>query len=139
MFARSSPGRVFAVVLLLAVAGGRSGFTQEPAASPLVTSEDILPARRGVILRVRNTSPDTVWVDSLHVIGCVNVRKGCGTRALALLIPPGASLEIARLEPARSEDRFGYQWFLDWRGSGEARVRARRVIPATILKTWRIT
>jgi hypothetical protein len=84
--------------------------------SPLVTWEDVLPARGGVVLWVRNPTSDTVWVDSLHVESCLNIRRGgCGTRALGLVLPPGGSKELLRLVPAVPRDPFGYQWFLDWK------------------------
>lgn len=84
--------------------------------SPLVTWEDVLPARGGVVLWVRNPTTDTVWVDSLHVENCLNIRRsGCGTRALGLVLAPGGRQKLLRLEPAVPRDAFSYQWFLDWK------------------------
>lgn len=83
--------------------------------SPLVTWEDVLPARGGAVLWVRNATADTVWIDSLHVEQCLNIRRGgCGSRALGIALPPGGSRRLHRLEPAVPADAFSYQWFLDW-------------------------
>ena len=88
----------------------------DSTAIPFVTWEDILPARRGAVLWARNSSADTVWLDSLHVEKCLNIRRnGCGSRALGIALPPGASKELHRLEPAVPSDPFGYQWYLDWK------------------------
>jgi hypothetical protein len=88
----------------------------DPPRSPLITWEDLLPARRGAVLWVRNPTADTVWLDSLHVESCLNIRRGgCGTRPLGLVLAPGASRKLHRLEPAVPQDAFSYQWFLDWK------------------------
>lgn len=83
---------------------------------PLVTWEDVLPARRGAVLWARNPGRDTVWIDSVHVEDCLNIRRGgCGSRAVEIALPPGARRQIHRLEPAVPSDAFSYRWFLDWR------------------------
>jgi len=83
---------------------------------PLVTWEDLLPARGGAVLWVRNPTADTVWLDSLHVEKCLNIRRGgCGTRPLGIGLPPGSSKRLYRLEPAVPNDAFSYRWYLDWR------------------------
>jgi hypothetical protein len=97
--------------------------------SPLLTWEDILPARRGALLWVRNPTADTVWLDSLHVENCRNIRRGgCGSRRLGLALPPGASKQLHRLEPAVTNDAFSYRWFLDWKSAkmDSTRIRPRR-------------
>lgn len=95
--------------------------------SPLVTWEHLLPARRGAVLWVRNPTADTVWLDSLHVEGCLNIRRGgCGTRPLGLALAPGASKELHRLEPAVPRDAFSYQWFLDWKTAKIDSTRPRK-------------
>jgi hypothetical protein len=96
---------------------------------PLVTWEDLLPARRGVLLWVKNPTADTVWLDSLHVEACLNIRRpGCGTRPLGIALPPGSSTELHRLEPAVPSDAFSYRWFLDWKTAtmDSTRPRPRR-------------
>lgn len=115
----------WAVVLSLQPAHAQADST----GIPFVTWEDILPARRGAVLWARNISADTVWLDSLHVEKCLNIRrKGCGTRALGIALPPGASKELHRLEPAVPGDPFGYQWYLDWKTAkmDSTRPRPRR-------------
>ncbi len=95
---------------------GRAVGQAEALPSPLVTWEDILPARRGAVLWARNPTADTVWVDSLHVEGCINIRKGgCGAVGLGVALPPGARKALHRLAPAVPTDAFSYQWYLDWR------------------------
>lgn len=103
------------LLLLMGVSPGALP-AQEAAApsSPLVTWEDVLPQRSGVVLWVRNPTRDSIRLDSLHIEACLNIRRGCGTRPLALVLAPGAKKELARLEPAAPDDRFGYRWSLDW-------------------------
>jgi hypothetical protein len=120
----SAPLR-FAVLVQLVSAP----LTAQTDSTPLITWEDILPARRGAVLWVRNPTADTVWVDSLHVEKCMNIRRAaCGSRAVGIALPPGASKELHRLEPAVPNDAFGYQWFLDWKTArmDSARPRTRR-------------
>ena len=94
--------------------------------TPLITWEDLLPARRGALLWVKNPTADTVWLDSLHVESCLNIRRGgCGTRALGIALAPGASKQLLRLEPAVPSDAFGYQWFLDWKTAKMDSTRPR--------------
>ena len=94
--------------------------------SPLVTWEDILPARRGAVLWARNPTADTVWLDSLHVENCMNIRRrGCGTHWLGIALPPGVSKQLHRLEPAVPSDAFSYQWFLDWKTATMDSTRSR--------------
>lgn len=86
--------------------------------SPLITWEDLLPARGGAVLWARNPTADTVWLDSLHVESCLNIRRpGCGSRHLGVVLAPGASMKLHRLEPAVTRDAFSYQWYLDWRSA----------------------
>jgi hypothetical protein len=107
--------RLLLLVGCLVPTGRRNLVAQEPAASPLVTWEDLLPARGGVVLWARNPTSDTIWVDSLHVESCRNVRRrDCGTRALEKFLAPGASRELFRLAPAVPRDAFSYRWSLDW-------------------------
>jgi hypothetical protein len=78
------------------------------------------------VLWVKNPTADTVWLDSLHVEKCLNIRRGgCGTRALGMTLPPGASKELHRLEPAVPRDAFSYQWFLDWKVATVDSTRGR--------------
>ena len=94
--------------------------------TPLVTWEDVLPARRGAVLWVRNPTRDTVWIDSVHVEDCLNIRRGgCGSRAVGMVLPPGGRKPVHRLEPAMPNDAFSYKWFLDWRTT-EMDSRRRR-------------
>jgi hypothetical protein len=113
----TGPLRGFAslrLAVVLHLMGGVLSAQTEP--SPLVTWVDLLPARRGAALWARNPTADTVWIDSLHVEKCQNIRRSaCGTRALELALPPGSSKELHRLEPAVPRDAFSYEWFLDWK------------------------
>jgi hypothetical protein len=114
------------VLLLQLVAGSLAA---QVDSSPLITWEDLLPARRGALLWVRNPTADTVWLDSLHVENCLNIRRGgCGSRPVGLALPPGASKQLHRLEPAVTNDAFSYQWFLDWKTAkmDSTRIRPRR-------------
>ena len=71
------------------------------------------------MLWVRNPTRDTVWIDSVHVEECLNIRRGgCGSRAVEIVLPPGGRKQVQRLEPAVPNDAFSYKWFLDWRTSG---------------------
>lgn len=109
--------RIFGLCGWAVLPAAEPGAAQEDAdRSPLVTWEDLLPARRGAVLWVKNPSADSVWLDSLHVESCLNIRRsGCRTRPLGLVLPPGASKELHRLEPAVPRDAFSYRWYLDWR------------------------
>ena len=105
--------RSWVVLISLAIPGPLSG---QADSIPLVTWEDLLPARGGVVLWVRNPTADTVWLDSLHVEQCLNIRRGgCGTRPVGIALPPGGSRQLQRLEPAVRQDAFSYHWFLDWK------------------------
>lgn len=124
--------RIFVFCGWAVLPAAEPGAAQEDSVrSPLVTWEDLLPARRGAVLWVKNPSADSVWLDSLYVESCRNIRRGgCGTRPLGLVLPPGASMELHRLEPAVARDAFNYQWYLDWKtvkadSAGPSRRRAK--------------
>ena len=107
----------------MAVTGAASAQTDS---TPLITWEDVLPARRGAVLWVRNPTRDTVWIDSVHVEECLNIRRnGCGTRAVGIALPPGGRKQVHRLEPAVPNDAFSYKWFLDWRTATTDSIRPR--------------
>ena len=118
---------VFLLSGLAVVRPAGSAMAQEPAeSSPLVTWDDLLPARGGVVLWARNPTADTVWLDSLHVENCLNIRrKGCGSRALGISLPPGATRRLHHLETTVPSDAFSYRWFLDWRTMTMDSVRSR--------------
>jgi hypothetical protein len=129
-------GRILAAVALTASFVRGSLAQVGSADSPLVTWEVVLPQRSGVALWVRNASRDTVWVDSIHVEACRNIRRvGCGTRELGVTLPPGAQKILFRLEPAVPRDPFSYQWSLDWRSAGHQRPRQRQGAPARLPTT----
>ncbi|MEO8199807.1 MAG: hypothetical protein ABI679_04725 [Gemmatimonadota bacterium] len=107
--------------------------------SPLVTWEDFLPGRAGVVLWVRNPTKDSIRVDSIHIEACINVRRGCGSRAMDLVLAPGTRKQLARLEPAVRNDRFGYRWSLDWkaiRPDTLAPLRPAPTPPPVTRQTW---
>lgn len=111
-------------VVFVSLAG--TPLAAQTGSTPLITWEDVLPARRGAVLWVRNPTADTVWLDSLHVESCLNIRRGgCGTRALGIALAPGTSKQLHRLEPAVPGDAFGYQWSLDWNTSKMDSTRPR--------------
>jgi hypothetical protein len=105
--------------------------------TPLVTWEDVLPARRGAVLWVRNPTQDTVWIDSVHVENCRNIRRGgCGSRAVKIVLPPGGRKQVHRLEPAVPSDAFSYTWFLDWRTAAtDSRPRRPRRDSSNLIRT----
>lgn len=106
---------VFASLRFIVVGLAGNVYAQADS-TPLVTWEDMLPSRGGAVLWVRNPTADTIWIDSLHVEKCLNIRRGgCGSRPLGIALPPGSSKQIHRLEPAVRQDAFSYQWFLDWK------------------------
>ena len=114
-------GRIGVLVIALAAPAGLSA---QADSMPLVTWEDMLPARGGAVLWVRNPTRDTVWIDSVHVEQCLNIRRnGCGSRAVGIALPPGGRKRIHRLEPAVPNDPFSYKWFLDWRTASMDSVR----------------
>ena len=130
-------GRIGALVVALASPGALSA---QADSIPLVTWEDLLPARGGAVLWVRNPGADTVWLDSLHVEKCFNIRRrGCGTRPLGIALPPGGSRQLHRLEPVVRQDAFSYQWFLDWKtatmDSTRSRPRRTRRDSSGVIKT----
>jgi hypothetical protein len=114
------------VLVLTATLPGLMRAQQNDPASPLETWEDILPQRGGVVLWIGNPGRDSIRVDSLHVEACLNIRRGCGTRSLDLVLAPGAKKELARLEPAALNDPFSYHWFVDWQS---LRGDAVKVVP----------
>ena len=119
---RTAPLRVFLFLWLLTPGAGA-----QSAATPLITWEDLLPARGGAVLWVRNPTADTIWLDSLHVEKCLNIRRGgCGSRALGIALPPGGVKRLHRLEPAVSRDAFSYHWFLDWTIGPPDSLRTRK-------------
>jgi hypothetical protein len=100
-------------IFLLGCVSSSLAAQEEP--TPLITWENMLPARGGAVLWVRNPTADTVWLDSLHVEKCHNIRRGgCGSLPLGIALPPGGSKRLHRLEPAVPSDAFSYHWFLDW-------------------------
>ena len=93
MFPRSVP----AVAVCLVACLLPSGAWGQAQPAPLITWEDLLPA-----------------------------RGGCGARALGIALPPGGSKRLHRLEPAVANDAFSYQWFLDWKMATPDSLRPRR-------------
>jgi hypothetical protein len=88
----------------------------QTAAAPLQTWDALLPFRQGTALWARNFSADTVWVDSLFVGACRNVRSStCGDFALGLPIPPGEKRELLRIRPQLTAESLSYRWTYSWR------------------------
>jgi hypothetical protein len=80
----------------------------------IVRGDSLLPFRSGSVLWIRNESTDTVWIDTVFVTSCRNIRP-CGPVVLTLPIPPGERRDLVRLRPPLSRDPFGYNWTYSWR------------------------
>jgi hypothetical protein len=103
-------------LLVLALASLAGPLRAQDDPPPLQAWDSLLPFRQGVALWVRNTSSDTVWIDTLFVTACRNVRvAGCGVFPLSLPLPPGGSKELLRLHPKVAGEPLGYRWNYSWR------------------------
>jgi hypothetical protein len=103
--------------LLLLVLGSFSGPLRAQAdAPPLETWDSLLPFRQGVALWARNPTEDTIWIDTLFVRACQNVRvAGCGVFPLGAPVAPGESKELLRIRPKFVTEPLGYRWTYSWR------------------------
>jgi hypothetical protein len=106
-----------AAVILLGVVGSLAGpLRAQDDAPPLQAWDSLLPFRQGVALWARNPTEDTVWIDTLFVRACRNVRvAGCGVFPLGLPLAPGGSRELLRLHPKVASEPLGYRWTFAWR------------------------
>lgn len=105
-----------ALVVLLALGALAGPLQAQRDAPPLQTWDSLLPFRQGTALWARNPTRDTVWIDTLFVSVCRNVRvAGCGAIPLTLPLAPGEARELLRLHPKVVGDPLSYRWTYSWR------------------------
>lgn len=103
-------------LLLFALGALTSPLRAQEDPPPLQTWDSLLPFRHGAALWVRNPTKDTVWIDTLFVTVCRNVRvAGCGEIPLWKLLAPGETKELLRLHPKVAADPLSYRWTYSWR------------------------
>lgn len=101
--------------LLVAIALGALAGPLCGQETPLVRGDSLLPFRGGTILWVHNPGPDTVWVDTLFLTACRNVRARCGTIPLGLPVAPNEGRRLLRIAPQVPREAMGYRWTFSWR------------------------
>jgi hypothetical protein len=105
-----------ALVLLCALGSLAGPLRAQDDAPPIQTWDSLLPFRQGVALWARNPTGDTVWIDTLFVRACRNLRvAGCGVFPLGSPLAPGESKELLRLHPKVATEPLGYRWNYSWR------------------------
>ncbi len=81
---------------------------------PFQTWKQTLPYRRGVVIWLRSTGPDTLHIKRVTVSQCLNIGAGCGETELNLWVAPGDSVSVLTIRPRLWDDRYVYQLAWDW-------------------------
>ena len=104
--------RAFAVLGLIALPGHALPAQDKP---PVSVFETKLAAHQGVVFWARNHSRDTVWVDSLLIHNCDNVKLvDCRGHALGAAVAPDSTVTIFVLHPIVVGRAFNYLWSYTW-------------------------
>jgi hypothetical protein len=83
--------------------------------APLFVYETRLPDHRGITFWAQNKSRDTVWVDSLLIHSCDNVRLAdCRGHAVVAAIAPDSTVAIFILHPIVIGRALNYRWSYTW-------------------------
>lgn len=68
----------------------------------------------GVDLWLRNTSKDTLTIDTLHLSRCSNLADRCVARPMAVTIAPGRDTLLFRARRKVAANDASFRWSLSW-------------------------
>jgi len=130
MMMRGAPLLAMAASLSLACASARREAYVAPGPSTVFVETDERQTDPAVhIVSIVNLSSDPVFVWSLMLNRCENIKQPCEARPVELRIPPQGRQVALRVEPALQAHRFSYRFSFAWRVDSVSNSVVRTVNP----------